>query len=141
MTRPKFKNITIETTVNKPVQIVWQYWNEPEHIVKWNYASEDWHTTKASNNLKIGGKFSSRMEAKDGSIGFDFEGIYEEIVENQLISYKLDDDRCVTVTFENNGNSTKIVETFDAESENSLELQRQGWQSILNHFKKYVEQS
>ena len=135
-----FKNITIETTVNKPIQTVWQYWNEPDHIVNWNYASEDWHTTKASNDLRIGGKFSSRMEAKDGSIGFDFEGIYDQIVENKLISYKLGDNRCVKITFEDNGNSTKIIETFDAESENSLELQRKGWQSILNHFKKYVEQ-
>lgn len=135
-----FKNITIETTVNKPIQTVWQYWNEPDHIVNWNYASEDWHTTKASNDLRIGGKFSSRMEAKDGSIGFDFEGIYDQIVENKLISYKLGDNRCVKITFEDNGSSTKIIETFDAESENSLELQRKGWQSILNHFKKYVEQ-
>jgi len=80
------------------------------------------------------------MEAKDGSIGFDFEGIYDQIVENKLISYKLGDNRCVKITFEDNGSSTKIIETFDAESENSLELQRKGWQSILNHFKKYVEQ-
>ncbi len=136
----QFKTITIETTVNKPVNKVWEIWTDPKHIVNWNYASDDWHTTTATNDLKVGGKFSSRMEAKDGSMGFDFGGIYDQIKALEYISYELGDERKVEIKFVDNGESTKIIETFDAENENSIELQRSGWQAILNHFKKYAEQ-
>jgi uncharacterized protein YndB with AHSA1/START domain len=109
--------------------------------VKWNSASDDWHTTKSTNDLRAGGKFSSRMEAKDGSFGFDFEGVYDTVVINQLIEYTLGDNRKVTIQFSTIGNQTTVIETFDAETENSIDLQRNGWQAIMNNFKKYVENS
>ncbi|SHG88699.1 Uncharacterized conserved protein YndB, AHSA1/START domain [Flavobacterium fluvii] len=133
------ETITIATVVKAPIEKVWQFWTKPEHITKWNTASEDWHTTKADNDLKIGGKFLSRMEAKDGSFGFDFEGIYTNVITNEKISYTLLDDRKVTVTFSTTENGVQITETFEAENQNSLELQHQGWQAILNNFKTYVE--
>ena len=132
-------SITVKTTVRKPVNTVWQLWTTPSHIVKWNYASDDWHTTKAENDLRPGGKFSSRMEAKDGSFGFDFEGIYDIVEPYSKIAYAMSDGRKVSVTFHRSGQSTEIVETFDAESENSPELQQKGWQAILDNFKKYSE--
>jgi len=131
--------ITVESTVNAPVEKVWQYWTGPEHITKWNNASDDWHTPYAENDLRIGGKFSSRMEAKDGSFGFDFGGIYDDVKTNELIAYTLGDSRKVKVVFTSLGNSTKVVETFEAENTNSIELQRGGWQAILDNFKKYTE--
>lgn len=131
--------ITVETLVNASIEKIWQFWTKPEHITQWNNASEDWHTTRAENDLRIGGKFLSRMEAKDGSFGFDFEGIYDTILINEKISYTLLDDRKVTVLFSQSENGVKITETFEAENENSIELQRQGWQAILNNFKTYVE--
>ena len=133
------ENITIETHVNAPIEKIWELWTKPEHIKKWNNASDDWHTTRAENDLRIGGKFLSRMEAKDGSFGFDFEGIYDDVTTNQKISYTLLDDRKVDITFLQTENGVKITETFEAENENSLELQKQGWQAILNNFKNYVE--
>lgn len=131
--------ITVETLVNTPIEKVWQFWTKPEHITQWNNASEDWHTTRSENDLRIGGKFLSRMEAKDGSFGFDFEGVYDEILINEKISYTLLDDRKVTILFSQIDNKVKITEIFGAENENSIELQRQGWQAILNNFKIYVE--
>lgn len=132
-------NITVETIVNAPVETVWKAWTTPEHIVKWNNASEDWHTPKVENDLRAGGKFLSRMEAKDGSFGFDFAGIYDEVKTNELISYTLGDDRKVSISFSGNGNTTKIAETFEAESTNPVEMQKGGWQAILDNFKKYTE--
>ncbi len=133
------ETITVETLVNAPIDKVWEFWTKPEHIKQWNNASEDWHTTRAENDLRIGGKFLSRMEAKDGSFGFDFEGIYDAIIINKKISYTLLDDRKVTITFSPTENGVQVIETFEAENENSLELQKMGWQAILTNFKNYVE--
>ena len=133
--------ISVETTVNAPIYQVWEMWTTPEHIIKWNYASDDWQTTFAQNDLRKGGKFFSRMEAKDRSAGFDFDGIYDEVKTNQLIEYTLSDGRKVRVVFTDKDNETKIVESFDAEDTNSVEMQRDGWQAILDNFKKYVERS
>lgn len=133
------KSITVECKVNAPISKVWKCWTEPEHIVNWNNASEDWHTTRAENDLRAGGKFISRMEAKDGSFGFDFEGIYDNVQLNELIEYTITDGRKVKVIFEGNEEGIKITTTFVAESTNSIEMQRDGWQAILNNFKKYVE--
>ena len=131
--------ITVQTTVSAPVEKVWEKWTNPDDIIKCNTASEDWHTTKAENDLRAGGKFSSRMEAKDGSVGFDFWGIYDNIKNNELIEYTMGDGRKVTVSFTSDNNKTEIVETFEAEDENSEELQKTGWQSIMDSFRKYVE--
>ena len=133
------ETITVETLVNASIEKVWTFWTKPEHITKWNAASDDWHTTRAENDLRIGGKFLSRMEAKDGSFGFDFEGIYDAIIINKKISYTLLDDRKVTITFSPTENGVQVTETFEAETENTLELQKFGWQAILTNFKNYVE--
>ncbi|QOR67120.1 SRPBCC family protein [Cytobacillus suaedae] len=133
--------ITVEATVQAPVEKVWQYWTEPNHITKWNFASEDWHTPFAENDLKAGGKFVSRMEAKDGSFGFDFGGIYDEVVLHNIIAYSMEDGRKVKITFEVHGNETQVIETFDADTSHPIEFQQQGWQAILNNFKSYVEQT
>ena len=131
--------ITIQSTINAPVEKVWRLWSDPEHITKWNSASEDWHTPFAENDLRTGGTFRSRMEAKDGSFGFDFGGTYDDVRENEHIAYTLGDGRKVTVDFTSDGEQTKVVETFDPESENPIEMQRGGWQAILDSFKTYVE--
>ena len=131
--------ITVDTVVNEPVEKVWEYWTAPQHIVKWNNASDDWHTTTAENDLRAGGKFSARMEAKDGSFGFDFWGIYDEVKTNELIAYTMDDGRKATIIFNSDGNITNVTETFEAENENPVEMQRGGWQAILDNFKNYVE--
>jgi len=131
--------ITIEATINAPVEKVWKLWTGPEHIVKWNNASDDWHTTRAENDLRPGGKFLSRMEAKDGSFGFDFGGVYDEVITNKLIRYTIGDGRKVKVDFISNNNETKVITVFEAESQNPIEMQRGGWQAILNNFKKYAE--
>jgi uncharacterized protein YndB with AHSA1/START domain len=133
--------IRIEATVSAPSTKVWSAWTQPEHITQWNFASPDWHCPKASNDLKVGGKFTSRMEAKDGSFGFDFEGIYDEVVDQKKIVYSMADGRKVTTTFEPQGNNTKVVTVFDQESENPEELQRNGWQAILNNFKNHAEKN
>ncbi|MBP6550700.1 MAG: SRPBCC family protein [Flavobacterium sp.] len=133
------ETITVETLVNASIEKVWTFWTKPEHITKWNAASDDWHTTRAENDLRIGGKFLSRMEAKDGSFGFDFEGVYIDVIINGKISYTLLDDRKVTITFSQTENGIQITETFEAENQNPLELQKLGWQAILNNFKNYVE--
>lgn len=132
-------NITVQTLVNVPIEKAWKYWTGPEHITKWNNASDDWHTPSATNDLRVGGKFTSRMEAKDGSMGFDFWGVYDDIKNNELVAYTMGDGRKAKIVFTNEGDATKITETFEAESENSVELQRGGWQAILDSFKKYTE--
>ena len=137
-TKEKTK-ITVQATVNAPVEKVWNYWTTPEHIKKWNNASPDWHTPRAENDLKVGGKFLSRMEAKDGSFGFDFHGTYDAVVNLKLIAITLGDDRKLEINFTSYGNETTVIETFEAETENSVELQKGGWQAILNNFKKYTE--
>lgn len=131
--------ITVEVFVNAPLSKVWECWNEPKHMVNWCFASEDWHCPRASNDLKVGGKFTSRMEAKDGSFGFDFEGVYERLENEQLIDYSMEDGRKVNILFEDAGEATIVTETFDPENENPLEMQRMGWQAILNNFKSYTE--
>jgi len=135
------KKITVENIIKLPIEKVWKLWTDPEHITKWNNASDDWHTPNAANDIRAGGKFLFRMEAKDGSFGFDFEGTYTSIEQNKLIEYSMPDGRKVQITFASEGNETKVVETFDAETENSPELQQQGWQNILNNFKKYGERN
>lgn len=141
MTTNERKKITIEATIFAPVEKVWDLWTDPEHIIHWNNASDDWHTPEAENDLRTGGKFRSRMEARDGSSGFDFSGVYDDVETNRLITYSLDDGRKVKISFTGKNNKTNLVETFEAENTYSMEMQREGWQAILNHFKKYVESS
>jgi uncharacterized protein YndB with AHSA1/START domain len=131
--------ITIETSIAADVRKVWDYWTKPGHITKWNFASDDWYCPRAENDLRVGGKLSSRMEAKDGGFGFDFEAVYDEIVEYKKISYTMPDGRQATTTFEDLGNKTRITIVFDAEDENPIEFQKGGWRAILDNFKKYVE--
>lgn len=133
--------ITIQAVIHAPVEKVWQYWNEPDHITKWNHASDDWHSPYAENDLRAGGRFLFRMEAKDGSFGFDFSGTYDEVVSHERISYTLDDGRKVQITFQSQNGKTEVIETFEAETTHPAELQKQGWQAILNNFKAYVEQN
>ena len=131
--------VKIQTTVKAPIDKVWNYWTQPEHIINWNFASNDWHTPWAENDLRRGGKFRCRMESKDGSMGFEIEGVYTDIKLFHLISYIMIDGRSVRIIFTSEGNTTVVNESFDAESENPVEMQRNGWQAILNNFKKYVE--
>lgn len=139
MTTTNKVNITVEATVNAPIETVWDLWTNPDHITKWNNASDDWHTPKAENDLREGGKFMSRMEAKDGSFGFDFGGVYDRVKTNEVIAYTIGDGRKVEVLFTPDGNTTKVTETFEAETINPVEMQRGGWQAILNSFKQYAE--
>jgi uncharacterized protein YndB with AHSA1/START domain len=131
--------ISVETVVKADLNRVWEAWNNPEDIKRWNAASDDWHTPRSSVDLREGGKFVSRMEAKDGSEGFDFEGTYTRIVPRKLIEYRMSDGREVSVEFKQNGAGVRVKETFDAETENPPELQREGWQAILNNFARHVE--
>jgi len=131
--------IAVQTTIKKPISTVWECWTKPEHIVIWNFAGEDWHCPAASNDLRSGGKFSYTMAAKDGSFSFDFNGTYLKIIEKKHIEIILDDDRKVWLDFSENGNLTTIIEKFEAETENTLELQQTGWQMILDNFKKHAE--
>lgn len=131
--------VTVENIIHAPIQKTWDCWTKPEHIIHWNYASVDWHSPRAENDLRVGGCFNTRMEAKDGSIGFDFEGIYDEVKENELIKYSLADGREVTIQFVEMDNNTKVIESFHSETENTIELQQTGWQAILDNFKKYTE--
>ena len=141
METPNKTTITVEAAIVAPIEKVWKYWTEPQHITQWNNASEDWHTPHAENDLKEGGRFTSRMEAKDGSFGFDFGGTYTLVETNKQIEYTLDDGRKVSINFTSQGNETTVGETFEAENMNSIELQKGGWQAILDNFKKYVENS
>lgn len=139
MTTAEKTVITVSAHMNVPVELAWQLWNSPEHITKWNQASADWHTPKAENDLKPGGRFTSRMEAKDGSMGFDFGGTYNTIRPNEYLAYTMDDDRKVTVSFKQKNNGTEVIETFEAEDTHSPEMQQAGWQAILNSFAAYAE--
>lgn len=130
--------ITVETIVNAPIDIVWNAYNSPEHIVKWNAASDDWHTTSSSVDLRVRGNFSSRMEAKDGSFGFDFAGTYTKVEANKLIEYAFG-DRTAQVEFSAEPHCVKVRVSFDSEETHSIEQQEQGWQAILNNFKRHVE--
>lgn len=132
--------ITVETTINKPVDWVWRCFTEPAHITKWNFASEDWHCPFAENTLKPGGTFKYRMASKDGKAGFDFEGIFNQVEVNRHMAYTIG-DRSVTVDFIDQGDSTRVVEIFEAEETNPIELQRNGRQAILDNFKKHAEES
>jgi len=131
--------ITVSSIVEAPVEKVWSYWTTPAHIMNWNNASPDWHTPRSENDLRVGGKFLSHMAAKDGSMGFDFGGTYTAVVPHSLIEYMLGDDRKVRVEFISKGTHTEVIETFDPENQNSHELQRKGWQAILDKFKQYTE--
>jgi uncharacterized protein YndB with AHSA1/START domain len=133
------ETITVSTTVAAPRQKAWSLFTDPDHIVKWNSASPDWHTPRATNDLRVGGKFSSRMEARDGSAGFDFEGEYTEVSPESRYAYTMSDGRKVLVTFEDELGGTRVTETFDPETENPPEMQRDGWQAILESFKAYAE--
>ncbi|HEY4799193.1 MAG TPA: SRPBCC family protein [Bacteroidia bacterium] len=139
METPKITLITVEAVVHAPVEKVWNCWTSPEHIIKWNQASDDWHTPRATNDLRVGGKFLSRMEAKDGSFGFDFEGTYSAVKPNELIEYSIIGGRSVKIIFSREGNNTRVTETFETEPTHTLEQQRAGWQAIMNNFKKHVE--
>jgi uncharacterized protein YndB with AHSA1/START domain len=130
--------ITVETNIAAPIADVWRAWNTPEDIKQWNAASDDWHTTQASVDLRVGGTYSARMEARDGSFGFDFAGIYTKIIEHKLIESTLG-DRKLMVEFLQTGEGVTVRETFDSEPTHSLEQQRSGWQAILTNFKKHVE--
>lgn len=133
------QRITISQTINAPIEKVWQYWTEPEHITQWNAASDDWHCPSATNDLREGGTFTSRMEAKDGSAGFDFAGTYTQVIPHELIAYKMDDDREVMTTFKQAEDGVEIITEFDAEGTNPIEMQRAGWQAIMDRFKQHIE--
>jgi uncharacterized protein YndB with AHSA1/START domain len=132
--------VTVETTVSVPVAKAWELWTNPRHIIKWNTASDEWHTPRAENDLRVGGKWTSRMEAKDGSMGFDFGGEYTEVRELETLASTMGDGRRMTVRFRSDGNETHVSETFETESENPVEMQRAGWQAIMDNFKKYADQ-
>jgi uncharacterized protein YndB with AHSA1/START domain len=131
--------ITVSATINAPVAKVWEYWTSPAHIIQWNSASPDWHTPKAENDLREGGRFTSRMEARDGSMGFDFGGVYTAVETHKKITYTMDDNRKVIVQFTEDNGETVVTEDFEAESENPEEMQKAGWQSIMDNFKNYAE--
>lgn len=131
--------ITVETIVDSPLAVVWEKYTQPQYVTQWNNASEDWHTPRAENDLRVGGKFVYRMEAKDGSFGFDFGGVYSEVRPEEFFAYEMDDGRKVEVGFEEVDEGVKVTVKFDPESENSEEMQRAGWQAILDNFKRYAE--
>jgi uncharacterized protein YndB with AHSA1/START domain len=133
--------VTINSTINTPVEKVWNFWTNPKHIIYWNHASDDWHTPKAENDLRVGGKFLFRMEARDGSNGFDFSGQYTHVILLKQLRYTLSDGRNVLVSFASDGDGTMVTETFETEQTFTLEMQKSGWQAILDNFKKYVEKS
>lgn len=137
MTTPT--RITISALVNKPVAHVWNCWTDPTHIMQWNAASDDWHCPKASNDLRTGGAFSSTMAARDGSFSFDFGGVYDDVRPNERIAYTMGDGRTCEILFTEETGGTRITETFDAETQNSVEMQQAGWQAILDRFKKHAE--
>ncbi len=131
--------ITIETTINANTDKVWQYYTQPKHITKWNFASDDWHCPKAENDMTVGGTYTARMEAKDGSFGFDLKAVYDEIIPFEKIVYTMEDGRKVITTFENLNNKTKVITIFEAENQNPVDMQKAGWQDILDNFRRYVE--
>lgn len=131
--------ITVSALVNKPVADVWNTWTDPKHIMQWNAASDDWHCPKAANDPRTGGKFSSTMAARDGSFSFDFEGVYDDVQLHKRITYTMADGRTCEILFTHENGATRVVESFDAEGENPVEMQRAGWQAILDRFKSYAE--
>ena len=133
--------ITVETIVKAPMEKVWEYWNKPEHITQWAFAQDDWEAPAAENDVRVGGTFKTTMASKDKSESFDFTGTYAAVKEHELIEYDMTDGRHVKVEFAQLPEGVKVVETFDPENENTLELQRGGWQAILDNFKKYVERN
>jgi uncharacterized protein YndB with AHSA1/START domain len=131
--------ITVQSKINAPIETVWECWANPEHITKWNYASDDWYTPYAENDLRTGGRFKSTMASKDGAMSFDFEGEYTLVEQNEAIEYVMADGRKVEISFATSSSGVDVIENFDPENKNSEEMQQQGWQAILNNFKKYVE--
>lgn len=141
METSKPTKVTVQATIQAPVEKVWTYWTEPNHITKWNQATDEWHAPRAENDLRVGGKFVTRMEAKDGSMGFDFGGVYDVVKPHEQIAYTLGDGRQVEIAFIAQGNETKVVEVFDAESSHPVDFQQAGWQAIMDNFKKYTEEA
>jgi uncharacterized protein YndB with AHSA1/START domain len=139
MTTKTKNSVTIGTTINAPVEKVWKYFSEPEHITQWAFAIDTWHAPYAENDLRKDGRFKTTMAAKDGSVSFDFSGVYTDVQPHKRIAYTLDDGRKVETLFESQGNTTKITQTFEAEDQNPVEMQRDGWQAILDNFRKHVE--
>jgi uncharacterized protein YndB with AHSA1/START domain len=133
--------VTVSATIDADVKDVWNYYTTPEHITKWNFADPSWHCPSASNDMKVGGRYVARMEARDGSFGFNFEAIYDEIVTGEKFTYSMLNGRQATVDFKKNGNQTAVTVSFDPETENPLDMQRRGWQAILDNFKKYAEEN
>src|SRR5258706_982812 len=131
--------ITVETIISAPVEKVWKYWTEPQHITKWCQASDDWHAPYAENDVRTNGKFKTTMAAKDGSASFDFEGVYTNVQLNKVIGYDIADGRKVKIVFSDQGGKTKVTETFETENINPVEMQLGGWQAILDNFRKYTE--
>lgn len=135
------KKITVHTTVHSPVDKVWDYWTSPEHVTKWNFASDDWHCPLAENDARTGGKFAYTMASTDGKHSFVFEGVYDKVENQKRIEYTMADGRKAEIVFEDLGDHTKVTETFDPESTNPLEMQQSGWQAILDNFKKHTEEN
>lgn len=134
------QKLTVTTEINKPIDEVWDFFNNPKHIINWNFAHESWECPSAKNDLKVNGKLEVRMQAKDGSFGFDLVGTYDEVVKNELIKYHFEDGRNIEVIFEKlSDDKTKVTENFDPENQNPLDFQKDGWQAILDNFKKYSE--
>jgi uncharacterized protein YndB with AHSA1/START domain len=131
--------ITVKTSINASMETVWKKWTNADDIPHWNFASPDWSCPKAQNTLEVGKGFNYRMEAKDGSMGFDYTGLYTSIKNHELIEYKLEDGRKVVISFKKEGDSVELIETFDADDQHPAEMQQQGWQAILDNFKSYVE--
>lgn len=133
------EKITISTTIQAPIETVWACWTQPEHITGWAFASDDWECPSAKQDVREGGEFTTTMAAKDGSVSFDIVGTYSVVEPHKRLVYTMEDDRVVDTAFSEEGGTVKVVQTFDAESENPAEMQRQGWQAILDNFKKYTE--
>jgi uncharacterized protein YndB with AHSA1/START domain len=131
--------ITVSAAIHAPIEKVWDCFTKPEHITKWNFASDDWQCPTAENDVSVGGKYNARMEAKDGSFGFDFVAIYNSVIEQKKLSYTMEDGRQATTIFESDSDKTNVTTTFEAEKENPIDMQQGGWQMILNNFKAYTE--
>ncbi len=138
---PETISITVETIIHSTLEKVWQCWTDPAHITQWCFASDDWHAPAATNDLRSGGSFTTRMEARDGSFGFDFGGVYDVVIPLEKISYTMDDGRRVQIDFLPEADYVRVTERFDAETENSPEMQQAGWQAILDNYRKHVESS
>lgn len=139
--KPETISITVETIIHSTLDKAWQCWTDPAHITQWCFASDDWHAPAATNDLRSGGSFTTRMEARDGSFGFDFGGVYDVVIPLEKISYTMDDGRRVQIDFLPEADYVRVTERFDAETENSPEMQQAGWQAILDNYRKHVESS